>query len=59
MRRVSQFIVAVAAVCLLAGSAEAREQNGEAWYLKYSTPVAKQIRKVIRAFGDGLTIPKP
>lgn len=59
MRRVSQFMVAVVAVCALAVPAEARQQQNDSWFVRQTAPAVKQIKKIIRALGDGLTIPKP
>jgi hypothetical protein len=60
MRRVFNSFVAIAVVVMLTGSVSAASRGGDREKPKDKGPVITKILKsIVRAFGDGLTIPKP
>lgn len=59
MRRVLKSVAAVAVIFAVAGSAfalprEEREQGRDHEYA-----IVKMVKKIVRALGDGLTVPLP
>lgn len=61
MRRVFKSVAVCAVVLVFAGSSFAgpRETRDQGRERSRDTGVVKTIKKIVRALGDGLTIPKP
>jgi hypothetical protein len=52
-------IMAVAVLLMLSGKAFALPREGQEQRFNREQAVVKMVKKIVRALGDGLTIPRP